>query len=298
MASSNALGLNDQYSPGNAEDIISADAARPFPRHEAHALPPIHPGSARPAYPTPCYFLDKIPIEIRNQIYGYLLLNPILAEYSSVKEEDEFGATASYGLNPSVIATCKQINQESAEVLYKDNTFFMAFTPEQRSRHYGRHSCLLSPLMRFDGKASFSTVSKVRRWRILPMGKTRMYKDTISIMTKFFVAISDSQLKSLELLLLPSRDENFEIWSSCGGAGRRRHLIRPLETLRNVEAFRYVVATESDVATCVDYSWMHGDYQWLKKQIGSDTELQELRELVQGDRPVDSLAKMYNALVS
>jgi hypothetical protein len=230
-----------------------------------------------------------------------------LAECSSVKGEDKFGATASYGLTPNVIATFKQINQEASQILYKDNTFFMAFVPQINDTWPAPGPQLMFPLTRFDDRARLSALSKVRRWKIMLIGKVRKHKDGMSIMTRFCTAISDSQLKSLELLLIPSRDESYRKLNSYGGSGRRGHLIRPLQTLRNIEEFRYRTATASeipsyfysidDVADLSGPSRHVGFGQEMRKKAGFDKELQELQDSMQGYRPADSLAKIYNSLV-
>ena len=315
MASANDPGLSGRSPTSSANDTTSTDPDTTLPSiQSSNTLPesshsenmtsrdrPNPPSSTQPAWSSSCYFLDrKTPIEIRIQIYRYMLFNPSLAEFSSVKKEDQFGATASYGLTPKVIATCKQIYQEASEVLYKDNTFFMAFVPQLIHAWPGPEAQLISPLTRFDNRARFSTVSKVRRWKIMLVGKVRTHKDAMSIMTRFCIAISDSQLKSLELLLLPSRDENHLKLNSYGGAGRRRHLIRPLQKLRNIEKFQYRAATASEVPACFHSFAPNGvstQFEFNTKLRKRDPELQDLQKLVQGDLLSSSLAKMYNSLV-
>jgi hypothetical protein len=54
-----------------------------------------------------CYFLDKLPIEIRNQIYGLLLINPDLAK-KPVFDGCGLGSypRPTYGLSPSILGVC------------------------------------------------------------------------------------------------------------------------------------------------------------------------------------------------
>jgi hypothetical protein len=72
---------------------------------------------------SPCYFLEKIPIEIRNQIYAELLVNPILGTCASVCVRG--WGLVDYNLSTSILSTCRQIHHEASEILYGRNTFFM-----------------------------------------------------------------------------------------------------------------------------------------------------------------------------
>jgi hypothetical protein len=76
------------------------------------ALPPSTP---------PCYFLEMIPIEIRNQIYGELLLNPILDTVESVNGGDP--ESVEYHLSASILSTCRQVHQKASDILFGRNTF-------------------------------------------------------------------------------------------------------------------------------------------------------------------------------
>jgi len=75
-----------------------------------------------------CYFLEKIPIEIRNDIYRLMLFNPILGGPESIYDPDRFGygSGREYGISPAILQTCRRINAEASSVLYEQNTFFIA----------------------------------------------------------------------------------------------------------------------------------------------------------------------------
>jgi hypothetical protein len=70
-----------------------------------------------------CYFLEMILIEIRNQIYDELLLNPILGTVKSVKEGRP--NSVKYNLWPSILPTCCQVHHEASDILYGRNTFIV-----------------------------------------------------------------------------------------------------------------------------------------------------------------------------
>lgn len=310
MASSNDPDLSGRSPPSTADDTTytNSTAINPFAQssgtlvnssHAENTTIQDHPRTTQPACPpTSCYFLDKVPIEVRILIYRCMLCNPILAEFPSVGEDDKTEVTTDYGLLPNILATCKQISQEASSVLYEDNTFFVAFVPDI---DYAGSPHILSPLTKFNNKAHFSTISRVRSWKIMLLGKVRTYKDAISIFTRFCIAISDSRLKSLELLLVPSRDYGFVKLNTYGGSGRYRHLIRPLQNLRKIENFRYRAVTLSEVPV-FDHLFpgavLDESYDFTTKLRKNDAELQGLKKLGQEDHPSGFLAKMYNSLVS
>jgi hypothetical protein len=182
----------------------------------------------------PCYFLHKIPIEIRNHIYGYLLTNPDLSECSPIKDE-KVGAEISYGLTPSIIATCKQIGQEASQVLYSRNVFFMAVAPSSIVKCYQRFP-LLSPLTRFNENISFSAISKVRNWKITSLGNFEASGDNLKNLTRFFLAISTSKLRSLELLLSPKINRDYGEY------------LRPFQFLQNIRNFHARALSEMEIS--------------------------------------------------
>jgi hypothetical protein len=68
-----------------------------------------------------CYFLRTIPLEVRNQIYGYLLTSDILASSKSIYRRHVKTATLdplSYRLYPDILYTGRQAYEEASAVLY------------------------------------------------------------------------------------------------------------------------------------------------------------------------------------
>lgn len=75
-----------------------------------------------------CYFLETIPIEVRIEIYKYLLRNPILGEPDSIHTgfSSGYSSKIKYGLTPGVLGTCQRIYEEASLILYEQNTIFIA----------------------------------------------------------------------------------------------------------------------------------------------------------------------------
>ncbi|KAF4629264.1 hypothetical protein G7Y89_g8885 [Cudoniella acicularis] len=95
-----------------------------------------------------CDFLDKFPREIRDFIYEHLLIKPVLAEHASIRKDGEYGAKAVYELAPNILRVCWQIYEEASPVLYKRNTFLMAFG-FCRNIYGGYCIEMVSPLTRY-----------------------------------------------------------------------------------------------------------------------------------------------------
>ena len=67
-----------------------------------------------------CYLLETIPVEVRIEIYKYLLINPILGKPDSIHGgfSSRYGSTIKYELTPGVLGTCHQIYLEASPILY------------------------------------------------------------------------------------------------------------------------------------------------------------------------------------
>ena len=63
-----------------------------------------------------CYLLETIPVEVRIEIYKYLLINPILGKPDSIHGgfSSRYGSTISAELTPGVLGTCHQIYLEAS----------------------------------------------------------------------------------------------------------------------------------------------------------------------------------------
>lgn len=67
--------------------------------------------------------LISIPQEIRDMIYSYLLVNPVLGQAASVSSETTYGSTQKYDLDTAILYVCKQTYREGISILYKNPIF-------------------------------------------------------------------------------------------------------------------------------------------------------------------------------
>lgn len=67
-----------------------------------------------------CLFLDKLSLDIRDQIYRYLLLSP---ESNNIAPLHIADPVYGYDLSLAILCVCKQIYEEGSRVLYAENVF-------------------------------------------------------------------------------------------------------------------------------------------------------------------------------
>ncbi|CCD54250.1 hypothetical protein ACHAPF_003257 [Botrytis cinerea] len=67
--------------------------------------------------------LRIIPQEIRDMIYSYLLVSPVLGLAASVSSETNYGSTQQYNLDIAILYVCKQTYQEGMPILYENPIF-------------------------------------------------------------------------------------------------------------------------------------------------------------------------------
>ncbi|KAB8296716.1 hypothetical protein EYC80_002136 [Monilinia laxa] len=79
-----------------------------------------------------CTFMQQLSIDVRSQIYSYLLMNPMLSTLEAVGKDTDFGVKQKYELHPSILRTCKRVYQEASAVLYGLNTFYMVAMKSSR----------------------------------------------------------------------------------------------------------------------------------------------------------------------
>jgi hypothetical protein len=145
-----------------------------------------------------CYFLESIPIEVRNHIYEYLLVNPDLCSPAIFPASPYHEQIDRYYLSPSILGTCRQINDEAIPILYERNTFIVGFK---------RGCCPYSPISRIEGEIYGYTdlfqrpgFKKVKQWKVvLSVNKEDGFEAPIYDFVTFCRIISDNLPRSLKV---------------------------------------------------------------------------------------------------
>ncbi|PVH78697.1 hypothetical protein DL98DRAFT_655909 [Cadophora sp. DSE1049] len=189
-----------------------------------------------------CYFLGRLPPEIRLQIYRLLLVNPMLADTSSITEDDCNGAYTNYDLHPQILTTCRQIQQEACEVLYGENIFIMVcLDPVVLFHRPTRGPIQRSPITRYTTETqrfpsstllSPALLSKVRKWIIVTRTRGMSGRESMSVLD-FCRSISRQPPRSLELCIADFNEINITPW----GGPQLTDILKHFETLRNVGHF-------------------------------------------------------------
>ncbi len=106
-----------------------------------------------------CFFLEKIPREVRDHIYKLLLVNEVLATNRSIDRTSSrtnginYIPEKKFDLAPQLLRTCSQIYAEASKMIYESNTFILDCV---------EHMTIFSPILRHamaNGSVSYSVTS-------------------------------------------------------------------------------------------------------------------------------------------
>jgi hypothetical protein len=295
----------DELSRLKAELALVAQSRDDFKAQLMNLAPP-------PSTP-PCYFLEMIPIEIRNQIYGELLLNPILGTVESVKGGDP--DSVEYHLSPAILSTCRQVHQEASDILYGRNTFFVVC---MKNFYYDRppvQPADLSPLTRrwpkqmfksgFLNFEKFSNFEKVQHWRIVlsratvqqgfkSFGSPRTTR--LWSMKSFCEGLRHAAPKSLEMLVIP--ESLHTGWKESDSDWDFEDVLEPLQLLRNIGSLTLKSAGPEDVKSLLHFKKDKSEYQLTERDLPDLSFETHLRHLITGNSPVELLTDMYGCLLN
>ncbi|TGO26376.1 hypothetical protein BPAE_0061g00480 [Botrytis paeoniae] len=279
-----------------------------------------------------CPFLDKVPLEVRNQIYKELLVNNILGTADSVSRSESYGADTKYDLSPQVLRVCHQIYVESLDVLYKENTFYIAcFRVDNHlsmdmdtgsddenptAVQYVEGPLVeLCPLTRYQNNQSrmpfpipnlgnYSTVSRARKWRVVVSRLTSAGGswDPIWSLRDFCEVIFQNPPISLELLILPcgldyGQNNNYSFDSY-------EQILKPLKILRNIQTCAIKEARAIDVPDIIKLAddglvkkFTEGDRALADWELSAELKT-EIETLTTGQQPLDVRHIMHKNLVA
>lgn len=101
----------------------------------------------------PLPFLEKLPIEVRNEIYKLLLVNPLLGQPAGLTKLSS-GDYPKYYLHLAILRTCQSILDEASSVLYGNNLFCVLCLDEDAPTSYHQ----------IDLRSSYLSCPVTRRW--------------------------------------------------------------------------------------------------------------------------------------
>ncbi|KAI9640197.1 hypothetical protein NHQ30_011434 [Ciborinia camelliae] len=123
-----------------------------------------------------CSFMRRLSIDVRTQIYSYLLVNPILSTPEAISKDTDFGANQKYELHTTILGTSKEVYEETSAVLYGLNKFYMVATKSTRMFRFTLADFIggsaLTRYWRENGDIfniapeSRLNLCKVRQWRV------------------------------------------------------------------------------------------------------------------------------------
>jgi hypothetical protein len=266
--------------------------------------------TSAPETPT-CLFLEKIPREIRNMIYIYLLVNPELSHPKCVypnhlpnSSQEEVKNEQNYGLSPAILRASQQIYEEASTILYGSNTFIIDCGQDQWFR---------SPLVRvFDAESSYRplfttecylpptvdtipAIKKVKHWKVFLSAAKSSGSPPSEAFFNFCQTISDAPVQALKVYLIPKEVDSHSSrgWNSAFTQYHRiEWVLRLLQMLRNIPYFELLDAEGVDLRI-----YYPDPDMWSIKPYNIDPELKhEVVSMVKGNTPVKMLFKMIERL--
>ena len=293
------------FASGSEANIISRASSSPqmYSANSNNEL--LNPPQTSPPMGTTCGFLATLPSEVRDVIYKQLLVNPALSDSGS---SDSHFLDVTYGLSPTLLYTSRQIYKKASKILYGCNTFYMTIIGASDQREGGRLSSYTCPLFRnvreeqrrniTEYSSLPTTVARVARWKVVVAGGNP-YRGCINTylatqMCAFCRAISKVSLVSLELLIVP------RVWEEEDKNENETldRFLAPLKLLRNVQAW-CVTFRDAEIHEMHPHLFRCRNPQVITfvSQMPPRDILEELKTLVQGNKPVEFAFNMFSYLI-
>jgi hypothetical protein len=257
-----------------------------------------------------CYFLRTIPLEVRNQIYGYLLTSDILASSKSIYRLYETTAILdplSYGLYPNILYTGRQVCEEASAVLYGEKNTFIIDCQNERvaaSPLFRSPSAIGTDnytRLRYQHLPLLAAIKKVKSWKLIIGTAEEMSElPSTTSFVYFCRAICDARPASLLIEIIPKGllfSYNYLDNSSLEGCYHPvRKVLEPQKMLRNIDKLEFGVVKGGGLplyegatipnASCIDHNYLCSLLE------------AKFKSLVEGDSKVVHLWKMYDNLLA
>lgn len=273
------------------------------PQHDTVALASDgilpHPSVQSSEPRSACIFFHKFPLEVRRDIYKYLLVNPMLGH--SEMEDRTYGDNGQskyieYDLSPSLLRTCRQMYIEAADVLYGCNTYYLYCFPDVLHEWDFNPPC---PILRHHGfyptLPPFNenkAATKVRYWKILVSSYSKESSISHQLPNRSLIEASrlmhTSRPQSAKILVIPQGVE------AMPGLGQRyqniNEVLRPLNLVRFSKGlFAISEASFDEIKISVHNLRLVPQYV---SQIEGNNSQDALVELVNSNAPVEIGSEM------
>ncbi|KAF7930143.1 hypothetical protein BELL_0388g00050 [Botrytis elliptica] len=237
--------------------------------------------------------LISIPQEVRDMIYSYLLVNPVLGEATSVSSETTYGSTQKYDLDTAILYVCKQTYREGISILYKNPIFIDCsnspgdwdFTDgvfddrcledeeDEKNGILEPYIINLCPLTRYTNcqrkkhqdKPLFRNtpnIEKVKIWNVLLNSfKMDCWYDPLSsnAFAEFCMSVCPYPNISFSISILPLTFHSSQIQTEAGSFFMEKGLVNNLLPLKMIRNIKRLVIKCSELPMIPDYCY-HRDH--------------------------------------
>jgi hypothetical protein len=252
-----------------------------------------------------CFFLGKIPREVRDYIYKLLLVNEVLATIRSVDRPKSINSIPEkkFDLAPHLLRTCSPIYAEASKVLYESNTFILdcnenltIFSPILR--HAMPHSSVPKCVSSSQLDDHLAT-KKPKHWKLVNgASKSRgglNRQASLDSVTRFCEAISQHSPKSLSVCIVPRGlcSESCRLQFFTPQYYEIGNILKPLRMLRNIDRISIVHAEKNEYVL-----YKEPDAGEIQPHHISLDLVRELTLVTQDSTPVTHLFLMHRRLIS
>ncbi|KUJ10057.1 uncharacterized protein LY89DRAFT_740458 [Mollisia scopiformis] len=271
-----------------------------------------------------CHLLKTIPIEVRREIYKYLLINPILGSIKSLHNREGsapglFGEGAAkssyrkrYGLHPALLRTCKAVYGEAATILYESNTFFFQSlsnenvlcplfrnSPEMPLQYSFSRLRLPFPGQRLTAGHFEGVFKKIKHWKVT-LSSHKGWEASCPSHGLVYLCrmICDSSPKSLHVEFVPCGSLTIPTFPDIPRQYKASRMLQPLLWLRNLSEFTVTHLPDNETSS---YEWWYSPLlvrfrTFHKVDLPKDL-VAKLKFIVQSNTPVVRVFKMYQRLL-
>lgn len=268
----------------------------------------------------PCRFLQKIPVELREQVYKHLLVDSILSTPACINRNNAHHHvnTVKFGLHPNILRVNRQIYDEASKVLYGDNTFRVECISRATNPYYpmsaiNRYFDPSGSHEKYRSLGEVSVVKKVKHWKVLISAYrgTSLHAPSPDFVD-FCRAIADTKPISLEVMVIGrglekqdsrgfSYDDNVDSYHPLV------KVTKPLKLLTNVGYFTMIDAANSELppppVTTSMMSYFNPP-KWNDRIDAPDANwfnypelISNLKLIVEGNTPTELAFKMHGKLL-
>ena len=246
-----------------------------------------------------CSFLERLPAELRKDIFKHLLVNPDLETEAYLRRvQSVYDDNKGLGLSPAILRTCRKIYEEASDVLYRSNKFVVAIFCDKlghcRILNHRYSFCQFPREYDADVVPAFK---RVKHWKVTLIRKAyTSLEDAPAGFVNFCRALTDSQVESLEISV--QREDKSSSKHLTHQYIAIKIALEPLELLRNLPKLVINEVDQEDNTVITLPNAFSGPVSEEGYTIIPEFRKAYLQHLTQGSSPIFYVFKALKKLMT